>query len=316
MTSTPVTTGTPQPALPPAPIVAPEAGRPWWRPEKPLRTAVYLLLLGGCTVLFVYPFLWAVSASLKPRPEVFDNKLIPRHWHPVNYVDIFRGVPGTTYVAPFAHWFLNSAYIAVAGAAAVTASSALVAFAFAYFRFPLRNALFALVLASMMLPAAVTMIPVFLIWNHLHLVGTQYPLWMSNLFGSAIYIFLMRQFFLGIPRELFEAARIDGDNYFSMFWRIAVPLARPALIVVFVLEFKAKWTDLLGPLIYLHNDHLFTLAQGLYTLLGIYGPSAGGHGDYQVVMAGFVLTTLPLIVIFFIGQRYFVEGIATQGRKG
>ncbi|HZT15460.1 MAG TPA: carbohydrate ABC transporter permease [Gaiellaceae bacterium] len=316
MTSTPVTTGTAQPAVPPAPVVVPEAGRPWWRPEKPVRTGVYVLLLLGCTVIFVYPFLWAVSASLKPRQEVFDNKLIPKHWHLVNYVDVFRGVPGTAYVAPFGRWFLNSAYISLAGAVTVTVSSAIVAFAFAYFRFPLRNALFGLVLASMMLPAAVTMIPVYLIWNHLHLTGTTYPLWMSNLFGSAIYIFLMRQFFMGIPRELFEAARIDGDSYFSMFRRIALPLAKPALIVVFVFEFKAKWTDLLGPLIYLRTDHQFTLARGLYTLLGIYGPSAGGHGDYQVVMAGFVLTTLPLIVIFFLGQRYFVEGIATQGRKG
>jgi multiple sugar transport system permease protein len=204
----------------------------------------------------------------------------------------------------------------VLAAGTVTISSALVAFAFAYFRFPLRNLLFGCVLGTMMLPGAVTMIPVYLIWNKIHLTGTQYPLWMMNLFGSAFYIFLLRQFFLGIPRELFEAARMDGDNYFSMFRRIALPLAKPALIVTFVFEFKASWTDLLKPLIYLNHDSQYTLPRGLYNLLGTLGPSNGGHGDYQIVIAGTVLATIPMIIIFFLGQRYFMEGIATQGRKG
>jgi multiple sugar transport system permease protein len=177
----------------------------------------------------------------------------------------------------------------------------------------------------MMLPGAVTMIPVYLIWNHLHftepgtflgLAKTQYPLWATDLFGSAFYIFLLRQFFLGIPRDLFEAARMDGDSYWTMFWRIAAPLAKPALIVTFVFEFKAKWTDLLTPLIYLRDDHTYTVPRGLKALLDVYGPSAGGQGDYQIIIAGTVLATLPMIVIFFLGQRYFVEGIATQGRKG
>jgi multiple sugar transport system permease protein len=160
------------------------------------------------------------------------------------------------------------------------------------------------------------MIPVYLIWNKIHLTGTQYPLWASNLFGSAFYIFLLRQFFLGIPRELFEAARMDGDNYWTMFWRIVVPLARPALIVTFVFEFKASWTELQKALIYLRGDRDFTVPRGLKNLLDLYGPSAGGHGDYQVIIAGTVLATLPMIIVFFLGQRYFVEGIQTQGRKG
>lgn len=300
---------------PPQPIV--QARRRRWRPTgNRVKSAIYLVLLAGLTVLFVYPFLWAVSASLKPREEVFDNKLIPAHWHPHNYIDLFRGTADATYVAPFARWFFNSMYIGVLAAVTVTISSALVAFAFAYFRFPLRNFLFGCVLATMMLPGAVTMIPVYLIWNHLHLTGTQYPLWASNLFGSAFYIFLLRQFFLGIPRELFEAARIDGDNYWTMFWRIAMPLAKPALIVTAIFEFKASWTDLIKPLIYLHDDKQYTIPRGLKNLLDLYGPSAGGHGDYQIVIAGTVLATLPMIIIFFLGQRYFIQGIATQGRKG
>jgi multiple sugar transport system permease protein len=304
-------------AVPAVPPVAPPASRQRWRPPgNPITALLKLAALLACTVVFVYPFLWAISASLKPREEVFDNRLIPHHWQFHNYLDVFRGTPEVGYVAPFARWFFNSMYIGVLAAATVTISSALVAFGFAYFRFPLRNLLFGCVLATMMLPGAVTMIPVYLIWNKLHLTGTQYPLWASNLFGSAFYIFLLRQFFLGIPRELFEAARMDGDNYLTMFWRIAVPLAWPALIVTAVFEFKASWTELMKPLIYLRDDNQYTIPRGLKNMLDLFGPSAGGHGDYQIILAGTVLATIPMIIVFFLGQRFFVEGIATSGRKG
>jgi len=291
--------------------------RRWWRPEgNPLKLLLYLAVLAGVTIIFIYPFAWAISASLKPRVEVFDNKLIPAHFQPSNYRDVFHGTPETGYSPPFARWLWNSVYIGVLAAATVTISSALVAFGFAYFRFPMRNFLFGCVLATMMLPGAVTMIPVYLIWNHFDLTGTQYPLWASNMFGSAFYIFLLRQFFLGIPRELFEASRMDGDNYFTMFWRIVVPLSWPALIVTGVFEFKASWTDLMKPLIYLRDDDQYTIPRGLKNMLDLFGPSGGGHGDYQLVIAGTVLATIPMIVIFFLGQRFFVEGIATSGRKG
>jgi multiple sugar transport system permease protein len=283
--------------------------RRWLPEENPVKRFVFYALLLGCSVLFLYPFLWTISASLKPREFVFDNKLIPTHWHPYNYIQIWHS-------ASIGHWFFNSLYIGVLAAATVTMSSALVAFGFAYFRFPLRNFMFGCVLGTMMLPGAVTMVPVYLIWRHLHLQATQYPLWMGNLFGSAFYIFLQRQFFLGIPRELFEAARMDGDNFFTMFWRIAIPLAKPALIVTFIFELQASWNDLTRPLIYLHDDKAFTIPRGLYALLGQYAPSAGGNGDYQLVIAAMVLSTLPLIILFFLAQRYFIEGIATQGRKG
>jgi multiple sugar transport system permease protein len=273
------------------------------------RRVLRWLGLGAASVLFLYPFAWLLSASVKPRPQVFDNALVPRNWAWGNYAEIWRA-------APVAAWLLNSVAVSLAAATAVTLTSSLVAFGFAYFRFPGRNALFGLVLATMMLPAAVTMIPVYLIWNSVGLAHTQVPLWAGNLFGSAFYIFLLRQFFLGIPRELFEASRMDGDNYWTMFWRIAAPLARPAMIVTFVFEFKASWTELQKALIYLRADHTFTVPRWLKVLLDLYGPSAGGQGDYQVIIAGTVLATLPMIIIFFLGQRYFVEGIATQGRKG
>jgi multiple sugar transport system permease protein len=305
------------PAVPPGPPATDTRGpRRWFPTGNPVMTALKLAVLTACTIIFIYPFLWAISASLKPREEVFDNRLIPKHfsWH--NYVDVFRGTAIVGYHPPFGRWFWNSIYIGVLAAVTVTISSAIVAFGFAYFRFPLRNLLFACVLATMMLPGAVTMIPVYLIWHKLHLTGTQYPLWAMNLFGSAFYIFLLRQFFLGIPRELFEAARMDGDNFFTMFWRIATPLAWPAMVVTAVFEFKASWTDLMKPLIYLNNDKQYTIPRGLKNMLDLFGPAGGGQGDYQIVMAGLVLATIPMIIIFFLGQRYFVEGIATSGRKG
>jgi multiple sugar transport system permease protein len=303
------TAGTGAVTVAPAPVITVERGR-WPRPTgKPLKIAFFLTLLAGLSVLFTYPFIWTISASLKPQEEVFDNRLIPATFHPSNYADVWDKAPVLT-------WFMNSVWIGVVAAAAVTFSSAIVAFGFAYFRFPGRNALFGLVLATMMLPGAVTMIPVYLIWNHLNLVNTQYPLWVPNLFGSAFYIFLQRQFFLGIPREYFEAARMDGDNFFTMFWRIALPLAKPALIVAFIFEIEASWNDLMKPLIYLRDEQLFTMPLGLKTVLDSFGQGGGGEGDWQIIIAALVIATVPMIVIFALFQKYFIEGISTSGRKG
>jgi multiple sugar transport system permease protein len=302
--------GSPSPEVPPLAAAPPAPAEPRWRRAIPIaRQAPFIVLLTGFSVLFAYPFLWLISASLKPRADVFDNNLVPHQFIFHNYVEIWNA-------APFLHWFVNSVYITILAAILVTFASALTAFAFAYFRFPFRNLLFGCVLATMMLPTVVTMIPVYLIWHHVGLSNSQVPLWAPNLFGSAFYIFLQRQFFMGIPRTYFEAARMDGDNYFTMFWRIALPLAKPALIVTFLFEFKAKWNDLMTPLIYLHGYHQYTLPLGLYDLLGVYSPSAGGNGDYQLIMAAFVLSTIPLLLIFAFGQRYFVRGISLQGYKG
>jgi multiple sugar transport system permease protein len=311
-------------AVPPTPPIAERpAGRQ--RLAHGVSRALYYALLAICTVVFLYPFVWALSASVKPRPEVLDNKLIPRHYHFANYLDVFRGVPQEAYKAAFGSWIWNSFWISLLAAATVTISSAIVAFGFAYFRFPFRNLMFGCVLATMMLPGVATLVPTYLLWNKIGFTGpgtflflskNQYPLWAPNLFGAPFYIFLMRQFFLGIPRELFEASRMDGDNYWTMFWRIAAPLARPAMIVTFVFEFKASWTELQKSLIYLRSDSTFTVPRGLKNLLDLYGPSNGGNGDYQVIVAATVLATLPMLIVFFLGQRYFVEGIATEGRKG
>jgi multiple sugar transport system permease protein len=292
-----------------APVPAAPARGPQ-RPQAkgtPGRRVLLVVLLTGCSILFLLPFVWLVSASLRPRAFVFDTSLLPLPFAPENYVTVWEAASVLT-------WLMNSLVVGVMAALAVTLSSAFVAFGFAYFRFPGRNLVFGLVLATMMLPAAVTMIPNYLVWNWLGLTNTQVPLWAHNLFGSAFYIFLLRQFFLGLPRELFEAARVDGASYLQLFRKIALPLTKPALIVTFIFEFRASWTDLLRPLIYLRDGNLFTLPRGLKVILDQFGQ--GGEGQWEVVLAASVIATIPMLVIFFLGQRYFVEGIATTGRKG
>jgi multiple sugar transport system permease protein len=281
------------------------------RPPIPLRSIAlrigFIALLLFFTLLFVYPFVWLLSASLKPGAEVFNNELIPDPVRFDNYTRLFQ-------LTRMFDWTWNSVSVSLLAAITVTFSSALVAFAFAYFRFPYRGVLFGIVLASMMLPGAVTMIPTFLIWDFLGWNNTLVPLWAGNLFASPFYIFLLRQFFLGLPRELFDAARVDGANYLRMWWSVALPLTRPALIVVFVFELKAAWTDLVKPLIFLRDVELFTLPRGLKAVID--NPSIGGERHFELLAVGGVLVTVPMVIIFFIAQRYFIEGIATTGSTG
>jgi multiple sugar transport system permease protein len=265
---------------------------------------IALALLG---VVFVYPFVWLVSASFKPRSEVFDNRLIPETFTLDNYVQVWQE-------APLALWLLNTVIVTVLAAVTVTISSAMVAWGFAYFRFRGRGALFGLVLATMMLPGAVTMIPVFLIWNGLGQVGTLTPLWAGNLFGSAFYIFLLRQFFLGLPRDLFEAARVDGASQWGVFWRIALPLCKPALAVTLVFEVQAVWTDLMRALIYLRDSDTFTVPRGLKSLVDAFG--FGGEWHWEIIVTASVITTIPMIIVFFLAQRQIIDGVASTGIKG
>jgi multiple sugar transport system permease protein len=278
-----------------------------FEPWKFLTNAGFIALLIFFTILFIYPFIWLVSASLKPGAEVFSRELIPDPIQWNNYSRLFE-------LSKMGAWTVNSVIVTFLAATTVTITSALVAFAFAYFRFPYRNVVFGIVLASMMLPGAVTMIPNFLIWNALGWVNTLTPLWAANLFASPFYIFLLRQFFLGLPRELFDAARVDGASYLRMWWSVALPLTRAALIVVFVFELKAAWTDLVKPLIFLRDINLFTLPLGLKSIID--NPSIGGERHFELLAVGGVIVTVPMILIFFLGQRYFLEGIATTGSTG
>ncbi len=298
-----------------APLVAPPRRSRWRRAIAQPRTLVGRVVLAAILVvfalLFLYPFAWLLAASLKPRGQVFDNRLIPETWMPSNYAEVWNQLP-------LLSWMGNSVAIALLAATTVAISSSIVAFGFAYFRFPGRSLLFGLVLATMMLPGAVTMIPIYLIWKETGLLGTWVPLWGMNLFGSAFYIFLQRQFYLGLPRELFEAARLDGASAWKMFWRIAMPLSIPSFVIVFLFEFQASWNNLQAALIYLNAGSVeeFTAPLGIAYAMTKYSPSAGGQGDYQYVMVASLLVTLPMLVLFAFGQRYFIDGIATQGRKG
>jgi multiple sugar transport system permease protein len=281
------------------------------QPRRPVDGAVrrilYVSLLIGFTLLFVYPFLWLLSASLKPGSEVFSSDLMPDPVIWSNYTELIEQ-------RPVLNWAWNSVLVSVLAATTVTISSALVAFAFAYFRFPYRDVVFGVVLASMMLPGAVTMIPTFLIWDFLGWNNTLVPLWAGNLFASPFYIFLLRQFFLGLPRELFDAARVDGAGYLRMWWSVALPLTRAALIVVFVFELKAAWTDLVKPLIFLRDVASYTLPRGLKAIID--SSNIGGELHFELLAVGGVLVTIPMVIIFFLGQRYFMEGIATTGSTG
>ena len=263
------------------------------------------------TLVFMYPFAWLLAATFKPRGEVFDNRLIPNTFTPENYVQVWEQLP-------LLNWIGNSVFIALLSALLITLSSSLVAYGFAMFRFPFRNALFGLLLGSMMLPGAVTMIPVYLIWNRLGFLGTNVPLWGTALFGSAFYIFLQRQFFLGLPREIFEAARVDGCGYLGQFFRMALPLSIPSFVIVFIFEFQASWNNLQAPLIYLNfgSPEQFTVPLGISYAMTQFSPTAGGHGDYQWVMTAALIVTLPMLALFAYGQKYFIEGATAGSLKG
>ncbi|GAA4187504.1 carbohydrate ABC transporter permease [Gryllotalpicola kribbensis] len=286
-------------------------GAGFYRGRGVIGKALLWVVAGVFGLLFLYPFAWLLAASLKTRGEVFDNRLIPRTLQLANYAEVWHQLP-------LLSWLFNSVVIAVLAAGLVAISSSIVAFGFAYFTFPARGFLFGLVLATMMLPGAVTMVPQYLIWKYLGLLGTWVPLFGMNLFGSAFYIFLQRQFFLGLPREIFEAARVDGASYWGLFRRIAMPLSIPSFIIVFIFEFQASWNNLQAALIYLNAGSVnqFTVPLGISYAMTTFSPTNGGHGDYQYVMVAALLVTLPMLIIFAFGQRYFVEGVATQGRKG
>jgi multiple sugar transport system permease protein len=269
--------------------------------ELPLYIVLFLL-----SVAFSLPFAWLILTSLKPPDEVFAGTWLPNEWTTDNYRLVFD-------TAPVARWMLNTFIVSVLGVIAVVLSSSLVAYGFARLRFPGRQQLFALVIATYLLPGSVTLIPTFLIWNKLGAVNTFWPLWAGNLFGSAFYIFMLRQFMLSIPQDLMDAARLDGASYFRIYWNIMLPLMKPALVAVAIFEFGAKWNDLMTPLIYMNTPDKYTLALGLTNLKSDYQALGTQWG---MLMAASVVFTIPMIIIFFLFQRYFMEGITHTGIKG
>ncbi|MDA1191329.1 MAG: ABC transporter permease subunit [Candidatus Poribacteria bacterium] len=204
----------------------------------------------------------------------------------------------------------NTVIVTALSIVAQLISCSLIAYGFARLKWPGRDAVFLLVLSTMMLPAQVTMIPVFLIMKWFGFYDTLTPLWIGSLFGSAFFIFLLRQFLLGIPRDLEEAAKIDGCGYFGIYWRIMLPLIKPALAAIAIFQFMGAWNDFLGPLVYVTSEEKMTLSLGLQLFQSMHGT------EYGMLMAASAVMTLPVIVIFFFAQRYFIQGVTLTGLKG
>ncbi|HWK81046.1 MAG TPA: carbohydrate ABC transporter permease [Thermomicrobiales bacterium] len=276
--------------------------RRWMRPG-PIATYGALIVL---SVVFCLPFVWLVLSSLKPADEIYAGTWLPSRWMWSNYSDVFAA-------APVLDWFLNTLLVTTLAVVAVVMSSSLVAYAFARIRFPGKRPLFALVMGTYLLPGAVTLIPTFIIWNRLGAVNTFWPLWAGNLFGSAFYIFMLRQFMLTIPQDLVDAARVDGAGFFRIYWSLMLPLVRPALVAVAIFEANAKWDDFMTPLIYLNNPDSYTFALGLASMKDSFKELGT---QWSLLMAASVIFTVPMMILFFLFQRYFMEGVTHSGIKG
>jgi ABC-type glycerol-3-phosphate transport system permease component len=271
-----------------------------------ITVALRYLCLGALSVLFALPFLWMLGTSLTPASEVLDRNrpFFPAQPAWSNYAEALTTLPF--------HIFLqNTVLVSVLCMVGQTLTAAMVAFAFARLRFPHRDKLFLLVLSTMMLPPQVTMIPTFVLWTVPGWVDSLKPLIIPSFFGGgAFFIFLLRQFFLTIPGELEDAARLDGCTNWGIFRHVALPLSKPALTTVALFSFIGHWNDFLGPLIYTQSMEKKTLAVGLTAFRSLHGT------EYHLLMAASVAVLLPILVIFFCAQRYFVEGIQSGAIKG
>ena len=261
-------------------------------------------------IAFSLPFFWTVSSSFKSAAEivVFPPKIFPERLRWENYADVFL-------LAPFARFIWNTVYVTALAMIGQILSSAVVAFGFSRFRFPGREFLFFLVLSTMMLPWQVTIVPTFLLFRYFKMINTYWPLILpSYLGGGAFFIFLLRQFFLSIPRDLDEAAKLDGASSFRIFWSIVLPLSGPALATVAIFSFLQHWNEFIGPLIFLNSPEKFTVSIGLRYFVS--NTFEGDQPRDAILMAASLIVALPALILFFMAQRYFVRGIVTTGLKG
>ncbi|MEN6479034.1 MAG: carbohydrate ABC transporter permease [Anaerolineales bacterium] len=280
------------------------------RRKRRLRKLLLTLLVAALGVLFFVPFLWMLSTSLKFDTEVYR---IPPTWIPqtvrwANYPEAL------TYV-PFGRYFGNTMFYAAFTVAGTVFSSALVAYSFSRLQWKQRDLVFGLILATMMVPYQVTMIPQYLIFKRLGWLNTYLPMIVPSYFGMPYFIFMMRQFFMTIPMELSDAARIDGCTEFRIFTTIILPLAKPSLAAVGLFRFMDCWNDYMGPLIYLRDTKKYTVALGLQYLRQ-YGNAASAEQMWPRLMAASTVVTVPIMLLYFFTQRTFVEGIALTGVKG
>lgn len=270
-----------------------------------------LLVAGG--ILMMVPFLWMVSTSLKTRAEVFamPPTIIPAQPRWENYTEMWDALP-------FGNFFVNSVKLAALNTVGQLISCSMAAYAFAALRFRFRGPLFGLLLVTLIIPFQVVLVPNFILYRMLphplstsgNWIGTQEPLWVGAFLGGAFGTFLLRQFFLTIPRELADAARVDGANPWHIYRHIYLPLARPALATLAIFTFMWSWNDFINPIIYLRDVQSFTLTAGLSLFQGQY------VGKWPLLMAGALVSVIPMIILFIVAQRHFVRGIALTGIKG
>ncbi len=290
-----------------------------------LRKSVALTVIALLSVTMIVPVAWMIAISLKEPQNVFQMPPFKVDWHWINYLEAWypQGQPtyGDNFMENVRLFFLekesfwlylfNTLVITAMSTFGACLSAAIVAFGFARLRFPGRNGLFLLVVSTIMVPHQVIMIPTFMLFSSLGWRDTYLPLIVPAFLGGGAYnIFLLRQFFMTIPYELDEAAKIDGCSSFGTFWRILLPLSIPALVTVVIFGVVYNWNDFLNPLIYISDSRKFTLVLGLNQFRSLYGSST------NLMMAASTLVLLPILLLFFFGQKYFIQGIATTGLKG
>lgn len=276
--------------------------------QKSLGDVLATLLLVLLSVASLVPLFWMVSVALMDAATV---ALVPPHWLP-NPPQWSNFAQALTFF-PFGRYFLNSALIGTLYVIGTLLSASMVGYGFARYDVPWKGPLFILILSPLFLPEQVTLIPLFLLFKNLGWIDTYYPLTVPAFLGGApLFIFLLRQFFLTIPHDLDDAARIDGCGEFGIFWRIILPLAKPALAAVAIFAFMHSWNDFLAPLIYLNSEEKFTVTLGLARFLG----GSMSETLWNLLMAASVMVVLPPLALFFAAQKYFVQGIVMTGLKG
>jgi multiple sugar transport system permease protein len=278
------------------------------RLRKPGMQAVSYFTVITVGILFLFPWIWLLSTSLKPPEQIVQipPRLIPNPFMWINYV---YGITSIN----FPRYLLNTLILCAITIIGRVFSCTLVGYSLANIKWAGRGVLFAIVLATMMLPGQVTLIPIFIMFSKMGWVNTFLPLTVPAFFGDAFFIFMFRQFFLGIPTELTDAARLDGANHLGIFLRIVLPLSRPVLATMLAFTFINTFNNFQGPLIYLKDRNLWTLSLGMQGYLQRYG---GGSGTaLGAMMAGAAMYTLPMIVVFFLAQKWFIQGIVTTGFK-
>ena len=263
----------------------------------------HLILIIGAFIMIV-PFIWMLSTSFKAPGNtfVYPPEWIPRPFVWQNYVEMWQALP-------FSQFFLNSVKISTLSTIGQLLTCSMGAFAFSILKFKGRDLLFLLLIATLMIPYQVTLIPTFILFSKIGWVGTHLPLWVPAFWGGAFGTFLLRQFYLTIPIDLAESARIDGANIFQIFTHIYLPLSKPAMATLGIFTFMWSWNDLLNPLIYVSELKQLTLTVGLSFFQNQYG------GKWTLMMAGAVVSILPILLIFFFAQKYFIQGIAMTGIK-